>query len=185
MAGGEAGQELGTRTLGRACSGSKADIRLGAGMGGKRRPRREKPPNKAGKKPYFLGHFGGVFAGYQCEIVSALLPQLTPTAFPQSGVLLWQPWVENGHWHWRRATYEPNPRKWLGRQDSNLRMPVPKTGALPLGDAPAWAAPDRGDARGAAYSGQARLEKRKSGASATTSAGQVPEARSGRTGRPK
>src|SRR6185312_14323785 len=29
---------------------------------------------------------------------------------------------------------------WLGRQDSNLRMPVPKTGALPLGDAPAAAA---------------------------------------------
>ena len=27
-------------------------------------------------------------------------------------------------------------RNWLGRQDSNLRMPVPKTGALPLGDAP-------------------------------------------------
>ena len=26
---------------------------------------------------------------------------------------------------------------WLGRQDSNLRMPVPKTGALPLGDTPA------------------------------------------------
>ena len=25
---------------------------------------------------------------------------------------------------------------WLGRQDSNLRMPVPKTGALPLGYAP-------------------------------------------------
>jgi hypothetical protein len=25
---------------------------------------------------------------------------------------------------------------WLGRQDSNLRMPVPKTGALPLGHAP-------------------------------------------------
>jgi hypothetical protein len=25
---------------------------------------------------------------------------------------------------------------WLGRQDSNLGMPVPKTGALPLGDAP-------------------------------------------------
>ena len=25
---------------------------------------------------------------------------------------------------------------WLGRQDSNLRIPVPKTGALPLGDAP-------------------------------------------------
>jgi site-specific DNA recombinase len=25
---------------------------------------------------------------------------------------------------------------WLGRQDSNLRMPVPKTGALPLGDDP-------------------------------------------------
>src|SRR3954466_10176998 len=30
--------------------------------------------------------------------------------------------------------------RWLGRQDSNLRMPVPKTGALPLGDAPAGAA---------------------------------------------
>ena len=30
-------------------------------------------------------------------------------------------------------------RAWLGRQDSNLRMPVPKTGALPLGDAPAGA----------------------------------------------
>ena len=25
---------------------------------------------------------------------------------------------------------------WLGRQGSNLRMPVPKTGALPLGYAP-------------------------------------------------
>jgi hypothetical protein len=25
---------------------------------------------------------------------------------------------------------------WLGRQDSNLRMPDPKSGALPLGDAP-------------------------------------------------
>lgn len=31
----------------------------------------------------------------------------------------------------------PGFRCWLGRQDSNLRMPVPKTGALPLGDAPA------------------------------------------------
>jgi len=29
---------------------------------------------------------------------------------------------------------------WLGRKDSNLRMPVPKTGALPLGYAPARAA---------------------------------------------
>src|SRR5438046_10728931 len=28
---------------------------------------------------------------------------------------------------------------WLGRKDSNLRMPVPKTGALPLGYAPALA----------------------------------------------
>src|SRR5205085_6040900 len=27
-------------------------------------------------------------------------------------------------------------RCWLGRKDSNLRMPVPKTGALPLGYAP-------------------------------------------------
>ena len=27
-------------------------------------------------------------------------------------------------------------KNWLGRQDSNLRMPTPKTGALPLGDAP-------------------------------------------------
>lgn len=26
--------------------------------------------------------------------------------------------------------------EWLGRQDSNLRMPIPKTGALPLGHAP-------------------------------------------------
>ena len=33
---------------------------------------------------------------------------------------------------------DPSSRnRWLGRQDSNLRMPVPKTGALPLGDAPA------------------------------------------------
>jgi hypothetical protein len=32
---------------------------------------------------------------------------------------------------------EVSTRKcWLGRQDSNLGMPVPKTGALPLGDAP-------------------------------------------------
>ncbi len=29
---------------------------------------------------------------------------------------------------------------WLGWQDSNLRMPVPKTGALPLGYTPARAA---------------------------------------------
>ena len=29
-----------------------------------------------------------------------------------------------------------NVKNWLGRQDSNLRMPTPKTGALPLGDAP-------------------------------------------------
>jgi hypothetical protein len=28
------------------------------------------------------------------------------------------------------------PPKWLGRQDSNLRMPGSKPGALPLGDAP-------------------------------------------------
>ncbi len=27
-------------------------------------------------------------------------------------------------------------RKWLGRQDSNLRVPGPKPGALPLGYAP-------------------------------------------------
>ena len=27
-------------------------------------------------------------------------------------------------------------KRWLGRQDSNLRMTVPKTVALPLGDAP-------------------------------------------------
>ena len=27
-------------------------------------------------------------------------------------------------------------KKWLGRQDSNLRMSTPKTDALPLGDAP-------------------------------------------------
>ncbi|CAD5276484.1 hypothetical protein BOS5A_210665 [Bosea sp. EC-HK365B] len=30
--------------------------------------------------------------------------------------------------------------KWLGRQDSNLGMAVPKTAALPLGDAPICAA---------------------------------------------
>ena len=28
------------------------------------------------------------------------------------------------------------PSGWLGRQGSNLRMPIPKTGALPLGHAP-------------------------------------------------
>ena len=27
-------------------------------------------------------------------------------------------------------------QKWLGREDSNLRMPASKAGALPLGDAP-------------------------------------------------
>src|SRR5205807_9033171 len=30
-------------------------------------------------------------------------------------------------------------KNWLGRKDSNLRMPIPKTGALPLGYAPARA----------------------------------------------
>jgi hypothetical protein len=38
-------------------------------------------------------------------------------------------------------------RSWLGRQDSNLRMPVPKTGALPLGYAPAGAPADAGERR--------------------------------------
>ena len=32
---------------------------------------------------------------------------------------------------------------WLGRQDSNLGMAVPKTAALPLGDAPTGAVPTR------------------------------------------
>src|SRR6476661_10281010 len=32
---------------------------------------------------------------------------------------------------------------WLGREDSNLRMPDPKSGALPLGDAPVWVPPFR------------------------------------------
>ena len=40
--------------------------------------------------------------------------------------------------------------RWLGRQDSNLRMTVPKTVALPLGDAPS------AEAR---YSGMAVNEK--------------------------
>ena len=40
--------------------------------------------------------------------------------------------------------------RWLGRQDSNLRMTVPKTVALPLGDAPT------AEAR---YSGMAVNEK--------------------------
>ena len=51
--------------------------------------------------------------------------------------------------------------RWLGRQDSNLRMPDPKSGALPLGDAPTadarLAAPVReGKGAGAHFSGQAR-----------------------------
>lgn len=29
-------------------------------------------------------------------------------------------------------------KDWLGLQDSNLGMPVPKTGALPLGEAPTY-----------------------------------------------
>jgi hypothetical protein len=37
---------------------------------------------------------------------------------------------------------------WLGRKESNLRMPESKSGALPLGYAPFWA-PARADARGA------------------------------------
>ena len=36
---------------------------------------------------------------------------------------------------------------WLGWQGSNLRMPVPKTGALPLGYTPAMRAPIAGRAR--------------------------------------
>lgn len=45
---------------------------------------------------------------------------------------------------------------WLGRQDSNLGMAVPKTAALPLGDAPTeagfthWPAPLQGVFRMAA-----------------------------------
>src|SRR5690348_17876807 len=42
------------------------------------------------------------------------------------------------------VTAAPLRRCWLGRQDSNLRMPVPKTGALPLGDAPAGVPADAG-----------------------------------------
>lgn len=56
------------------------------------------------------------------------------------------------HWRFRqgsrRATQTPSQKllshpegtvqlnAWLGRQDSNLGMAVPKTAALPLGDAP-------------------------------------------------
>src|ERR1041385_3863639 len=32
--------------------------------------------------------------------------------------------------------------RWLGREDSNLRMPESKSGALPLGDAPIWEGAD-------------------------------------------
>jgi hypothetical protein len=35
-------------------------------------------------------------------------------------------------------------RSWLGRQDSNLGMAVPKTAALPLGDAPTAAVFNQG-----------------------------------------
>ncbi len=47
----------------------------------------------------------------------------------------------DGHRPARLPARSPDPENcWLGRQDSNLRMPVPKTGALPLGDAPAGGA---------------------------------------------
>ncbi len=36
----------------------------------------------------------------------------------------------------KKATIPILSRIWLGRRDSNPRMPVPKTGALPLGDVP-------------------------------------------------
>ncbi len=36
---------------------------------------------------------------------------------------------------WAYARYD-REKGWLGREDSNLRMAVPKTAALPLGDAP-------------------------------------------------
>jgi hypothetical protein len=35
----------------------------------------------------------------------------------------------------RKELEERLRSEWLGRRDSNPRMPVPKTGALPLGDA--------------------------------------------------
>jgi hypothetical protein len=35
-------------------------------------------------------------------------------------------------------THHSSLKVWLGRKDSNLRMPIPKTGALPLGYAPAF-----------------------------------------------
>ena len=37
---------------------------------------------------------------------------------------------------WPRESDRHSNAGWLGRQDSNLRMPIPKTGALPLGYAP-------------------------------------------------
>jgi hypothetical protein len=36
----------------------------------------------------------------------------------------------------RFVYFSPLGEVWLGREDSNLRVPVPKTGALPLGYAP-------------------------------------------------
>ena len=33
-------------------------------------------------------------------------------------------------------THHSSLPRWLGREDSNLRMPASKAGALPLGDAP-------------------------------------------------
>ena len=53
-------------------------------------------------------------------------------------------------------------KNWLGRQDSNLRMPIPKTGALPLGHAPSVRAENRdfyGDLQPASQGRRERLEK--------------------------
>jgi hypothetical protein len=44
---------------------------------------------------------------------------------------------EKKHFLINRPTCPAKP-EWLGRQDSNLRMPVPKTSALPLGYAPTF-----------------------------------------------
>ena len=57
----------------------------------------------------------------------------------------------------RQRPGPPESETWLGRQDSNLRMPASKAGALPLGDAPA--ARRAGSPHGRAYSGVAGSEK--------------------------
>ncbi len=84
-----------------------------------------------------LFHFGGkLFVVAAAQALGAWELMISDACRPHSSVLYGQSF-DLFRQCGRGERGLSNPKSgWLGRQDSNLRMPIPKTGALPLGHAP-------------------------------------------------